>query len=201
MTYPPQPPNYGQSGGFQPMPQHPVQIDPQTRPPSGGTAITAGVLGLLGGLFGLYMLISVVSVLGQAPSSVMGILVGETIGFVLWTGTLIAGPILLFMRKRLGQILTLIGSGLAIIGWIALGVLAMQGVAAVGATFNGSTSRAAGAIVGVLFLFAVPAIATFVLAIVPLTTRYVTWQRGQGAMYGGMPQQPPYPPVGGQQPW
>lgn len=204
MSYPPQP------GGYQPMPQHTGQIDPEIRP-SGGTAITAGVLGIIGGLVGLIQLIRILSVLGQVPSAATGFLVIALVIFLVWTATLIAGPIMLFMRKPLGPLLTAIGSGLAVACFILLAILLGAGAGFISEATGVTASGAAGIVVGIILVAAAPAIATFVLSIVPATRRYVNWQPGQGAMYQqqqppyppqGQGQQPPFPPAGGQQqPW
>ncbi|WP_460443252.1 hypothetical protein [Amycolatopsis stemonae] len=130
--------------------------------PSGVTAIIAGVLAVLGGLFAVFGVIA----------GVIGIV---SLGFVHWlfilalvedailVGTLLPGGILLFLRKPMGRILTIVGSAFAILNAVVTVVLNVVGF--------GSFSPglvAAGSILGLL-LAVLPAGTTLVLAIVKPT--------------------------------
>lgn len=191
MTYPPQP-------GYQPMPYHPAQLDGEGKP-SGGTAITAGVLAILGGLLGLFGVLG--SVIGLAAvSQLSGSAAGDSVLVfivvsiveLLMTVLLLGGGILLLNRKRAGQFMVAGGAGLAALGYVFM-IIAM---AAGGALASGVRQSGAGAAgVGVIVIAALPAIATVVLSLIPPTTRYVKWRAGMGATYPsapgyGAPQQP-----------
>lgn len=137
--------------------------------PSGATAIIAGVLAVLGGLFSLVGLISVVAGLAE-------------FGFVLWlnvlilvqnvllTGTLLPGGILLFLRKPVGRVLTIIGSVLAILTELVSVLLDVAGVWDYGFAYFGTYFG--GAVVAVA-TSVIPATATLVLAIVKPTARWL----------------------------
>lgn len=212
MTYPPEPGGYEpQPGGYQPLPQYPGQVDPEAAPPSGATAITAGVLALLGALAGIVLAI----ILGLALAGFNSARAADTAGanvdsnvvtglsvsvvvIVLWTLCLAIGGILLFLRKRPGQILVLIGSGLTIVLCLFAAFGLSSGAAE--ASLNGRETIGSG-VVGLLVI-GLPAVVTFVLAIISPTNRYIKWRPGQGGNFGPPPPPPPpgqYPSSGGQQ--
>jgi hypothetical protein len=83
---------------------------------------------------------------------------------LLLAGTLLPGGILLFLRKPIGRVLTIVGSGLAILVMVVTVVLNATGVggAGVGGIYLG------GALAGLLIVL-IPAGATLTLAIVKPT--------------------------------
>lgn len=173
--YPGQPPYPGPPGGFPaqqypgqpgypaPYPQAPYGMPPAK--PSGATAIIAGVLAVLGGLLYLFGLItSVVQLTGAV--SVYRTYYLYLVQDLLLVGTLLPGGILLFVRKPIGRLLTIVGSGLAILVTLVSVVLDAVGLwhfsAGIGGTYLG------GAIFGLLLVL-LPAAATLTLAIVKPT--------------------------------
>jgi hypothetical protein len=133
--------------------------------PSGATAIIAGVLAVLGGLLYLLGLIGTVVVLVNVGFGYWQSIL-NLVEVLLLVATLLPGGILLFLRKPAGRLLTIIGSGLAILVTVLSVALDAAGVwhlsSGVGGMYLG------GAIVG-LVLVLVPAGATLTLAIVKPT--------------------------------
>jgi hypothetical protein len=168
--YPGQPPYPPPSGGFpQQYPQAPYPAPGygmQPPKPSGATAIIAGVLAVLGGL--LYLVGLVGSVVALATSgSVYWQYFLYLVQDLLLAGTLLPGGILLFLRKPIGRLLTIIGSGLAILVTLVSVVLGAIGLrylsgGGVGGVYLG------GALFGLLLVL-IPAGATLTLAIVKPT--------------------------------
>lgn len=211
MTYPPEPGGYQpESSGYQPLPQYPGQADAQSAPPSGATAITAGVLASLGALAGIVLAIvlgfffagvnSAHQDGGRQSELLATARTGLTVSLVvivLWTLCLGVGATLLFLRKRAGQILVLVGSGLTILLCL-FGIFGLSSGAAE-STFNGKENAASGA-VGLLVI-GLPAVITFVLAIISPTNRYIKWRPGQGGDYGPPPPPPGQDPTMGGQSW
>ncbi|MGH3491733.1 MAG: hypothetical protein ACRDRL_29635 [Sciscionella sp.] len=196
MTYPPPP-------GYPPMPSHPGQLDAEAKP-TGGTAIAAAVLAVLGALAGLVLLffgIAGLVALAQ-PDTPANATPPVIIGFVLALFMVVllgVGSILLFLRKRAGQLMVAAGSALTLLGIVVLAIIEL------GITSRYSTADAAAAVLGVgivyLIMFGLPALATLILVLVPPTTHYVRWQPGQGAASGrgwagGFPA-PGYPATSG----
>lgn len=186
--YPGQPPQVP-SGQFpaQPYPQAPYPPGPlQPQKPSGGTAITAGVLAVLGGL--LFLAFAVLAVV--ALFNFHYFLVLQIVGlveYVVIAGTLLPGGILLFLHKPAGRMLTIVGSGVAILSILVNVVLNLAGIGSINDAFS------AGLIGGILFVV-VPAVATMVLAIVKPTAAWCGVGRPQ-IIHSGIS---PYP--GGQAP-
>jgi hypothetical protein len=164
--YPGQPPQVP-SGQFpaQPYPQAPYPSGPlPPQKPSGGTAITAGVLAVLGGL--LFLLFTVATIIGLANlRSVLPIQVIGLVEYAVVAGTLLPGGILLFLKKPAGRMLTIIGCGISIVGIAVNLVLVFTGVGEIGTGFG------RGVVLGALLVI-VPAVATLVLAIVKPTARW-----------------------------
>jgi len=149
--------------------------------PSGGTAITAGVLAVLGGL--LFLTFAVLAVV--ALLNFRFLLVLQIVGLVEYlvvAGTLLPGGILLFLHKPAGRMLTIVGSGIAIVAILVNLVLNLTGVGSISGGFG------AGLIGGVLFVV-LPAAATLVLAVVKPTAAWC----GIGAQQVIQPGGSPYP--------
>ncbi|MFG1790885.1 hypothetical protein [Nocardia sp. NPDC049149] len=183
-------------GGYTPYPAYPAVGSP----PSGATAITAGVLagvGAVGQLFGgaLNMVVGIVDfesligeydtggVLGQSwfrtwavVSGVVGVVTGVLLG---------VGTIALFNRKRFGRLLIVVGCAVAIMVGIAGFVIAQSIDSSRNSTLiNGGSG---------LFALIFP-IATAILLLVPATSRWLAHVPGATAQYG------PYPPQAAQFP-
>jgi hypothetical protein len=169
--FPAQQPYPGQPsypGGFaaQPYPQAPYPAPGygmQPPQPNGATAIIAGVLAVLGGLASLLGLIT-----GAIGIAGLGFLhwlfIVALVENLILVGTLLPGGILLFLRKPMGRLLTIIGSGFAIFVALATVVVDMVGIGHYGAgLFPGFLG---------LLLTLVPAVATLVLAIVKPTAQW-----------------------------
>ncbi|OXM66243.1 hypothetical protein L1857_22880 [Amycolatopsis thermalba] len=184
MTYPPQPGQYPAAPPPYPGEQYSVQ-----QPPSGGTAITAGVLAVLGALWGVFSGILNLGVVDEVVDDLKWIVVLQGTVYLVEFATLLPGAILLFLRKPAGRWLVALGSALHILqGVIALIVLASDD------RFNRNLDTAAGigGGVGGLLVVLSPAIATLVLVLVPLTARWCAWGKRppqQPGPYQGPPPQ------------
>lgn len=178
--------------------------------PSGGTAITAGVLAALGALWAILMCAvnfgtaSAIS-MNPATSPVVWVVWMQGSVGVIELVTLGAGSIMLFMRKSVARWLVAGGSAVHILQ----GIIGFSGLLAAGLIGSGRVSSGAmfgGSIFGVVSVLS-PAIATLILVLLPQTARWCEWGRQPAGMvpYGtmppGMPQQPyGMPPGGTQQP-
>ncbi|MFE0028600.1 hypothetical protein [Amycolatopsis sp. NPDC059021] len=185
---PGQQPAYGQPypGGY---PQAPGFVPPHQKP-SGATAITAGVLAVLGGVYYLVSaVIQIVAVFGYSRYLPWLMLVTAFLYLVL-AGLLLAGGILLFLKKPAGRMLSIIGSALAIAVVLIGFVLSLVGLSAL-RHFSGSMVAGAG-IVALVFVV-IPATATLVLSLVRPTAVWVGKAQPLGAypQAGGYPQQYP----------
>ena len=175
MTYPPQPGQYPPA-----PPPYPGEQYPVAQPPSGGTAITAGVLAILGALWGVAIGAINFGVLGDVADDLRWLVILQGTVYILEFVTLLPGAILLFLRKPVGRWLVVTGSALHILqGIVALTVIASDD------RFTGDLDgpAAIGGGAGGLLVVLSPAIATLVLALLPLTGRWCAWQK-----------QPPSPP-------
>jgi hypothetical protein len=163
--YPAQPPV-----GYPAYPMGPYWIP---RPPSGGTAVTAGVFACLGAFWALIAAVINFSILSDAPDKAQWIVLLQAIAMVIELFTLLPGAILLFQRKLSGRILVAAGC----VVHIVQGVISLIGIMSLGYRVSrhvGSFGIGSGA-AGVL-LAAAPAIATLVLVLVPLTRRWCEWR-------------------------
>ncbi|MEQ0559730.1 hypothetical protein ABJI51_11650 [Amycolatopsis sp. NEAU-NG30] len=168
--FPAQQPYPAQPYPGQPYPGQPYPAQPpypggygmQPPKPSGVTAIIAGVLAVLGGL--LYLIGLVGGVVGIASGYTPGLFILLSIQNLVLTGTLLPGGILLFVRKPVGRILTIVGSSLAILLSVVSVVLSAVGVG----YFGVGGMRVGGAFLGLLLVL-IPAGATLTLAIVKPT--------------------------------
>jgi hypothetical protein len=179
---------YPQSGGF------PAQ------PPSGGTAITAGVLAILGALWAIAMAginFTAISEIndGSIPASVNWVIWMQAVVAIFEVLTLGPGAILLFMRKPVGRWLVIAGCALHITQGIvaAVGLLSSGVLSADNSSSDSSTYRASFAVGGIfgLIVVLIPAIATLILASVPLTGKWCAWGK-QPANVQSYSVQPPY---------
>lgn len=204
MTYPPQPPGAGSSpqqppGGFMPMPppaypSSPGGVEPAAKP-SGGTAIAAGVLASLGGVWAI--IFSIVDLRDASEFATSGVphvwaLWLQPIAYIVEVVTLLPGAILLLVRKPVGRWLVVAGSLVHIVQVIVV-VSAMLSTVTDQAKVPGQLVVSGGIIAVVVMLL--PAIATLVLALVPLTGRWVNWGRRPS---DPVAQYPPSQPPGGQ---
>jgi len=164
MTYPPSPGPYPAA-----PPPHPEQYSVQA-PPSGGTAIAAGVLAILGALWGVFSGIVDLSATDEVVEDLRWLLVFQGTVYLLEVVTLLPGAILLFLRKPAGRWLVAAGSALHIVqGVVVLSVVASDDRF----DFGGAASLGGG--VGGLLVVLSPAIATLVLAMLPVTARWLAW--------------------------
>jgi hypothetical protein len=189
---------YPGAGGY------PAQYPGAQPQPSGGTAITAGVLAVLGGLWHLVSLVGSIVIMtgaGAVPFVIISAVLSAAI-----SGCLITGGILLFLKKPAGRLSTIIGSGLAILMYVASAVFVLAAPRSAGVAVGGGVA---------VLVFSAPAIATLVLAIVKPTARWVGKvepvapltppgyppQQYPGQQYSQPGQQyPPSPPYGQQYP-
>ena len=183
MTQPPQYPQQPQYGGpayQQPYPQQQQYPYPQApypapgygmqpKPPNGATAIIAGILAVIGGVLNLGSL--VLNVIGLAVDGYFGVWqIIFMVQALLLAGTLLPGGILLFVRKPAGRMLTMVGSGLAIL-------LAVAGFALSFAHFGQvPTGMLGGQAIGIV-LVVLPAAATLTLALVKPTAEWCATAR------------------------
>ncbi|HKN54153.1 MAG TPA: hypothetical protein VJX66_16745 [Amycolatopsis sp.] len=188
-----QPGPYGappQSAPFaaQPYPQAPYPAQPYgLQPkPSGGTAITSGVLAVLGGLFYGIGTVTLISQMIKYDVWHWTFLLSTAFDVIIML-TLLPGAILLFMRKPIGRMLTIVGCATAILALVVNIILSAAGLGFLGTALGGGL-LAGGAIIGILFVV-VPASATMVLAIVKPTARWC----GIGEPAGQFPGQQQYP--------
>ncbi|OKH84313.1 hypothetical protein EB75_05225 [Mycobacterium sp. ST-F2] len=183
--YPPQPvyqQGYPQPGAY------PGGFPPPPTPaaPSGGTAVTAGVLALLGGLThffgGSAQALGLSAMMREsATDSGWGSLIAITTLNIISGAFLLAGALTLLMRKPVGRWLITAGCGISILSALINFTLTPDSIG------DYSYSRGIGAdMVGVLF-----AIATIVLALVPSTTAWIQAKRNPVAPQY-FPQYPPY---------
>lgn len=211
-------------GGPMPTPSYPsASNDPNYRP-SGGTALTAAGLAIPGGLasllFGFIAIggVQAVNDHSGAPGALVAGIYIALIGGFISALALLVGAGLIFGGKPVGR-------WLVVLGCVVVVACLITFVAMVGANltdlsdgyndYNGvDAARAvtAGAIVDGL-IFSIPAIATFILAVVPASGRYLAYRSSGGGvitpvqgfgyqapqqqMYGqqpGYPQQQGFPP-------
>ncbi|MGH3437778.1 MAG: hypothetical protein ACRDRN_15080 [Sciscionella sp.] len=195
--YGPQPGQYPGSGGFPQAPPPPAYpgypggADLANQRPSGGTAITAGVLAILGAVWAIILGIVDFSVAPAAGQSIAWVVWLQAIVYVIEFFTLLPGAIMLFMRKSLGRWLIVVGCA----AHIVQGIVAFIGVVLIANAFNNQSSAfVGGGVVGILVVL-LPAIATLILALVPLTGRWVAWGSRPAPAAQTAPYQPgPYPP-------
>ncbi|MFD9896190.1 hypothetical protein ACFWY9_43160 [Amycolatopsis sp. NPDC059027] len=186
---PGQQPAYGQPypGGY---PQGPGFVPPHQKP-SGVTAIFAGVLAVLGGVY--YLVSAVVQIIALFAVShryASWIVFITTFLYLVLAGLLLAGGILLFLKKPAGRMLGIVGSALAIAVVLLGFVLSLVGLSAF-RHFSGSMVAGAG-IVALVFVV-IPATATLVLSLVRPTAVWVGKAQPAGVYPpgGGYPQQYP----------
>lgn len=144
--------------------------------PSGGTAITAGVLGILGAVWAIIAALANVDAISAASGlSIAWVIDMQIVAFVIELLTLGPGSIMLLMRRMGGRWLVAFGCAIHI----------LQGIIAVIAFLNFTTGAvqsgvSTGVFVGgdVLYELIVlaPAVATLVLVLVPLTGRWCAWR-------------------------
>jgi hypothetical protein len=160
-TGPGGPPAQPASMGFGQMPAYPAGAGygaPPRQKPSGGTAITAGVLAIVGAVWAL----------GSAVINWMQVIV-----MAIEVLTLTPGAIMLFRRMSLGRWLILVGCVLHILqGAVAIAVIDTSGVLT---STGNNPAVVGGTVVGGLIVL-LPAIATLVLVLVPLTARWCAWR-------------------------
>lgn len=196
MTYPPQPGQYPGSGGFPqplgqyPPPQYPGGVGPESmQRPSGGAAITAGVLGLLGALFAIvFAIVDFSSTKDVAGSKAAWVLWMQAITYTIEVLTLGPGSVLLFLRKTAGRWLVVTGC----LVHIVQGIVAVIWVLSLNQAVVPDNRRAfvAGVGVGGLLIVLTPAIVTTILVLLPVTGRWLAWAKqppAQPPAYGPPP--------------
>jgi hypothetical protein len=178
----------GAPGAMPPYPAGGYGQDQQR--PSGGTAITAGVLACLGAVWAIIAALINVSTLDAiSGSSIAWVVWMQIIVMVIEVLTLAPGAVMLFRRMAIGRWLIAAGCALHIIqGIVAIAAIDSSGL------LDGSDDSAAvaggSAVGGIVVLL--PAIATLVLVLVPLTAKWCAW--GKPAAVTAQPtfnQQPP----------
>ena len=196
-------------GGPMPTPIYPsAGGDPNYRP-SGGTALTAAGLAIPGGLVSLGAGFAAVGGLGDLGNGTPGIVTSALyialIGGFLSAILLLVGAGLIFGGKQAGRWMVVFGCVIVVACLIVF-------VAMVGTKFSevmddqyndyNDSAATAGAIFAGLF-YSIPAIATFILAIVPVSGRYLAFRSNGGGMITpvqGFGYQAPQQQMYGQQP-
>jgi hypothetical protein len=163
---------------YQPIPYPPSGIDSSVKP-NPATAIIAGVLAVLGAVMAVVSLFDDLAYLSVRDESWA---YTELIINVLMVCSLGAGALLLFLRKPLGQWIVAAGCVLAFIRTV-LSIMVLSDLT--GDSAAAAVSKPVGAILGAL-----PPIATILLVLLPLTSRYLSWEPGSGAPQQFAPQQP-----------
>lgn len=143
--------------------------------PSGGTAITAGVLGILGAVWAIIAALANVDAISSASGlSIAWVIDMQIVAFVIELLTLGPGSIMLLMRRMAGRWLVGFGAAVHILQGI-IAVIAFLNLNAVAAQSGVSTGAfVGGGVLGALIVLA-PAIATLVLVLLPLTGRWCAW--------------------------
>ncbi|WP_051124852.1 hypothetical protein [Amycolatopsis benzoatilytica] len=180
----------------QPVPGQPYGVYPGgpgvlSQKPSGGTAITAGVLAIIGGIWAIISVIISISALSALHVGFHGIMWSLYLGIGVYAiniGLLIYGGIGLFLHQPAGRICTIIGCGLT----IAFGILSAvtSGIAVSSALRH--TSGVLGMGIGFALVALIPPIATLILAIVKPTADWVSFRPNAAG-----PQAGAYPPAQG----
>lgn len=190
--YPPQPvyqqgypPQVGYARGF------PGAFPP---PPSGGTAISAGVLSALGALAGLgsgiLALISIAAIksdsafsnLSDISGGIYALLIVGSLASIVFGAVLLTGTVMLFQRKMLGRWLIVGGSALAILSNV-IG-FAVRTTATAG--YPGYGGLGVLPLLGLVF-----PITTIVLVLLPSTTAWIQ-AKANAVAPQYLPQYPPY---------
>lgn len=146
---------------------------PPARPASGATAIIAGILAILGGI--VHAIFFVVG-LGDLDRAIdQGMATVQVFANIALAVILLLGGILLLMRKMAGRMIVIVGSALAALWFVGLGVYLGNVVSDAAETYaDGEGAGVAVGITGVtVFIMCIPAVATFVLSVVPLTGRWI----------------------------
>jgi hypothetical protein len=180
--------------------------------PSGGTALTAAGLAIPGGLFSLWIGIVAIAGVGQVSNGTgKAALVIAVVAGLLSGIALLLGAGLIMGGKPVGRWLVVLGCAVVVIALVVVAALLGSNLSAI-ASANGDTNITSGTATGTAIVFAlfysIPAIATLILAIVPLSGRYLAYRSTGGAsqvvspgpQFGfqppqqqGYPQQPGYP--------
>lgn len=177
-----------------PTPSYPSAGNDPTYRPSGGTALTAAGLAIPGGIASLvfgFIAIGGVEALGEhsgAPGALVAGIYIALIGGFLSAIVLLVGAGLIFGGKPVGRWLVVLGCVVVVaclIIFVAMVGANLSGLSDGYSDFNDVDARAvtAGAIIDGL-VFSIPAIATFILAVVPASGRYLAYRSGTGG--GGM---------------
>jgi hypothetical protein len=199
-----------------PTPSYPsASNDPGYRP-SGGTALTAAGLAIPGGIvsliFGIGAISGVQALSSDVPGDVTAGIYIALIGGFLSALALLVGAGLIFGGKPPGRWLVVAGCVIVIACLITVSAMIgnrISDVLASNSDYANSNGAAAatGTAIGVAVLYSIPAIATFVLAIVPVSGRYLAFRSGgssgvitpaqnfgyQAPQQQGYGQQPGYP--------
>ena len=206
-------------GGPMPMSSYPAGGDPNYRP-SGGTALTAAGLALPGGLVslsaGFFAVEGMTNIDNGSPGIVVAALYIAAIGGFLSGLLLLVGAGLIFGGKPAGRWMVVFGCVIVVACLVVFA--AMVGTKFSDIDDDQQNYRSA-ATIGAIFLalfYSIPAIATFILAIVPVSGRYLAYRSGyagsamvapgqsfgyaapQQQFYGqqpGYPQQQGFPPA------
>lgn len=165
--------------------------------PSGGTAITAGVLAILGGLvaaFGAIGAFAATAVVATAddqlselssqygsPSTGLpdwfgGYLIGSGIVNLVVAGLLVVGAIMLFIKKSVGRFLVIAGCALVIVAR----VVELIATSSLAEDLPGDSLGMGAALSALVLVFP---IATLVLAAIPPTARWCAQATAPAAAY------------------
>lgn len=170
-----------------PTPSYPSAANDPSYRPSGGTALTAAGLAIPGGIFSLIAGIAAIGGVqaidsttpGQAVTGIYLALIG---GFVSALALLV-GAGLIFGGKPAGRWLVVLGCVIVFACWITISAMIGTSLSDLASDPNVriNAGAATGGAIGVGFIYSIPAIATFILAIVPLSGRYLAYRSSGGA--------------------
>lgn len=211
MNYPSYPGGNGpqQGGGYPAYPGSGGMPYPQMRPtegggeppPSGGTAITAGVLAILGGLFlalAAWVSFALIDFVTRAwreggipaedvqelenllPEWLTTYTTITGIGYIAASLLLLVGALLLLMRNAVGRWMVIAGCAICIVvaiaGFIAGPALVDDMISAARQKFGNQVPEpelGASAFGGTVFIVIIPALVTLILAAIPPTGRWI----------------------------
>ncbi|HJP74883.1 MAG TPA: hypothetical protein VJ914_11475 [Pseudonocardiaceae bacterium] len=170
-----------------PTPSYPSAVNDPSYRPSGGTALTAAGLAIPGGIFSLIVGIGAISgvqaINNDVPGQVVTGIYLALIGGFLSAIALLVGAGLIFGGKPAGRWLVVLGCVVVVACLIVVSAMIGSKISEVmSSQYADSNAGAAatGTAIGVAFIYSIPAIATFILAIVPLSGRYLAFRSSGG---------------------
>lgn len=170
-----------------PTPSYPSAVNDPSYRPSGGTALTAAGLAIPGGIFSLIVGISAISgvqaITNDFPAQVVTGIYLALFGGFLSAIALLVGAGLIFGGKPAGRWLVVVGCVIVVACLIVVSAMIGASLSEVMSSeypSNNAGAAATGTAIGIALIYSIPAIATFILAIVPLSGRYLAFRSSGG---------------------